>query len=46
MMTAITPTVTPITEISELMEIEACLRLASRYRSATWSSKGIFMVTK
>src|SRR3954470_18232816 len=40
MTTAMTPTVTPTVEISEITETKACLRLASRYRSAIWSSKG------
>ena len=29
-MTAMTPTITPTVEISEMTEISACLRLASR----------------
>src|SRR5438445_1286113 len=40
---AMTPTVTPSVEISEMTEMNACLRLASRYRSAMWSSKGTFI---
>ena len=32
---AMTPTVTPSVEISEMTEMNACFRLASRYRSAT-----------
>src|SRR3954462_11409410 len=38
---AITPTATPSVEIREISEMNACLRLASRYRMATNSSKGI-----
>src|ERR1700730_3768824 len=41
--TAMTPTVTPRVEISEMTEMNACLRLASRYLNAMWSSKGISM---
>src|SRR6476660_5076735 len=40
MTSAITPTMTPSVEISEMTEMNACLRLATRYRSAMWSSKG------
>src|SRR6266568_6963081 len=40
MVTAATPTVTPRTEMNELIESDACLRLASRYRRAMCSSKG------
>src|SRR4029450_11802578 len=36
---AITPTATPRTEISEISEMKACFRRASRYRSATNNSK-------
>src|SRR5688500_7795120 len=37
---AITPTVTPRVEIREISEMNACFRRASRYRTATNSSKG------
>src|SRR6266487_1602124 len=40
MTSAMTPTVTPSVEMNEITEMNACFRLASRYRSATWSSKG------
>ena len=40
MMVAMTPTVTPIVETSEMTEMNACFRFASRYRSAICSSKG------
>src|SRR6267142_2790543 len=40
MMVAITPTVTPMVETSEMTEMNACFRFASRYRSAMCSSKG------
>ena len=40
MTSAITPTVTPSVEMNEMTEMNACLRFASRYRSAMWSSKG------
>src|SRR5262245_19418990 len=40
MTSAITPTVTPSVEMNEMTEMNACLRLASRYRTATWSSNG------
>ena len=39
---AMTPTTTPSTEMDEMTEMNACLRRAVRYRSATRSSKGIF----
>ena len=39
-----TPTVTPSVEMNEITEMNACFRLASRYRSATWSSNGMFML--
>ena len=32
--TAMTPTATPSVEMSEMTEMNACFRLASRYRSA------------
>ena len=41
MSSAMTPTATPSTEISEISEMNACLRRASRYRSATNSSKEV-----
>jgi hypothetical protein len=34
-----TPTATPIVEIREISEMNACLRRASKYRRATKSSK-------
>src|SRR5688572_17835685 len=41
MMSAITPTVTPRVETSEITEMKTCRRLANKYRSASCSSKGI-----
>ena len=41
---AITPTVTPSVEMNEITEMNACFRLANRYRSATCSSKGTSML--
>src|SRR6185436_2589602 len=40
---AMTPTMTPSVEMSEMTEMNACLRLASRYLSAICSSKGTSM---
>src|SRR5471032_740622 len=40
MTSAMTPTVTPSVEMMEMTEMNACLRFASRYRSAMCSSKG------
>src|SRR5204862_7330310 len=40
MTSAMTPTVTPSVEMNEMTEMNACLRLASRYRRAICSSKG------
>src|SRR5213594_652221 len=40
---AMTPTVTPSVEMNEMTEMNACLRLASKYRNAMWSSKGSSM---
>ena len=40
MISAVTPTVTPSIEMSDVLAIDACLRRASRYRVATYSSKG------
>src|SRR5262245_41156896 len=42
MTSAMTPTVTPSVEMNEITEMNACLRLATRYRKATCSSKGTF----
>src|ERR1043166_4757661 len=44
MTSAITPTVTPSVEMNEMTEMNACFRLASRYRSAICSSKGTFIL--
>jgi hypothetical protein len=45
MTSAMTPTVTPSAEISEMTEMKACFRLASRYLRAIWSSKGMFSLS-
>ena len=39
-MSAITPTTTPSTEMAEMIEMKACLRLAVRYRRAINNSNG------
>src|SRR6266540_870681 len=40
---AMTPTVTPSVETSEMTEMNTWRRLARRYRSAIWTSKGAFI---
>src|SRR5687767_5682968 len=45
MTSAITPTATPMVEINEISEMNACLRRASRYRSATKNSNAISLPT-
>jgi hypothetical protein len=45
MSSAMTPTDTPMTEISEISEMKACFRLASRYLSAMKSSKELLMIS-
>ena len=46
MTSAMTPTVTPSVEMNEMTEMNACFRLASRYRNAMWSSNGSSIVTR
>ena len=43
MMRAMTPTITPRTEITVITEIKACLRLAMRYLNPRKSSKNIVL---
>src|SRR5687767_13573719 len=43
MTSAITPTVTPSADTNEITEMNACFRLATRYRNAICSSNGMFI---